>query len=71
MWTFMQIDFISFHGSKKISDFGAPLRLLSTGIYRSVADPGCLSRILDPNFFIPDPGFWIWIRIEEFKYFQP
>jgi hypothetical protein len=25
----------------------------------SVADPGCLSRILDPNvFFIPDPNFF-------------
>ncbi len=22
----------------------------------SVADPGCLSRFPDPNFFIPDPG---------------
>jgi hypothetical protein len=23
---------------------------------RSVADPGCLYLIPDPNFFIPDPG---------------
>jgi hypothetical protein len=29
------------------------------GLTYSIADPGCLSRILDPNFFpfrIPDPG---------------
>jgi hypothetical protein len=25
----------------------------------SVADPGCLSRILDPNFYIPDLNFSI------------
>ncbi len=48
---------------------------------RSVADPGCLSRIPGPTFFhpesriririlsIPDPGFRI--RIKEFKYFNP
>jgi hypothetical protein len=25
-------------------------------VYNSVADPGCLSRIPDPTFSIPDPG---------------
>jgi hypothetical protein len=43
----------------------------------SVADPGCLSRILDPYFSIPgsriqgqkDSGHRIRIRIKEFKYF--
>jgi hypothetical protein len=33
----------------------------------SVTDPGCLSRIPDPNFFHPGS----WIRIKEFKYFKP
>ncbi len=47
--------------------------------FSSVADPGCLSRIPDPNFFhpvsrirtvsIPDP--WSRILIKEFKYFNP
>ncbi len=41
----------------------------------SVADPGCLCRIPDVNFSIPDPcqkypGSWIRIRIKEFKHFQ-
>jgi hypothetical protein len=37
-----------------------------------VADSGCLSRIPDPNFFIPDPGSKrLRIRIKEFKYFLP
>jgi hypothetical protein len=42
----------------------------------SVADPGCLSRIPEPNFFHPE--YWIQgqkdsrirIRIKEFKYFN-
>ncbi len=34
---------------------GAGTVLLVT-ILTSVTDPGCLSRILDPNFSIPDPG---------------
>jgi hypothetical protein len=33
----------------------------------SVADPGCLSRILDPNCLYPGSR----IRIKEFKYFTP
>ncbi len=33
----------------------------------SVADPGCLSRIPDPNFFHPESR----IRIKEFQYFNP
>jgi hypothetical protein len=33
----------------------------------SVADPGCLSRIRDPNFFRPRS----LIHITEFKYFNP
>jgi hypothetical protein len=38
----------------------------------SVADLGCLSQIRifsipDPNFFHPES----WIRIKEFKYFNP
>ncbi len=35
---------------------------IQLGILGSVADPGCLSRILDPDFYpfrIPDPGFRI------------
>ncbi len=36
-----------------------------------VADPGCLYRIPDPNFSIPDPGLKrSRIRIKEFKNFQ-
>jgi hypothetical protein len=35
----------------------------------NVADQGYLSRILDPNFFIPDLGSRILIK--EFKYFSP
>ncbi len=40
----------------------------------SVADPGCLSRIPDRNFFHPDPScefFSSRIRIKEFNYFYP
>jgi hypothetical protein len=43
----------------------------------SVAEPGCLSRILDPNFFHPGswvekiPGSRVRIRIKEFMYFNP
>ncbi len=44
-------------------------------IKTSVADPGCLSRIPDPTFSIPDPGSELSpsyrIRIKEFKYFNP
>jgi hypothetical protein len=46
-------------------------------VVTSVADPGCLSRILDPNF-VPsqiqgqkDFGSRIRVRIKEFKYFNP
>jgi hypothetical protein len=43
--------------------------------YRSsVADPGCLSRIPDPTFSIPDPNCLhpgSRIRIKELKYFNP
>jgi hypothetical protein len=31
----------------------------NTGAVCSFADPGCLSRILDKNFSIPDPNFFI------------
>ncbi len=40
----------------------------------SVADLGCLYRIQDPTFSIPDPNFFhsgSRIRIQEFKYFNP
>jgi hypothetical protein len=40
----------------------------------SVADPGCLSRIPEPTFSIPDPGsefFPSRILIKEVKYFNP
>jgi hypothetical protein len=40
----------------------------------SVADPGCLSRIPVSNFFHPGSEFFhpgSWIRIKEFKYFNP
>ncbi len=43
------------------------------GFFFSVADPGCFSRISDPNFFIPDPNFYhpgSRISIKEFKYFN-
>jgi hypothetical protein len=33
----------------------------------SVADPGCLFRLPDPNFFHPGSR----IRIKKFKYFNP
>ncbi len=40
----------------------------------SVADPGCLSRIPDPNFFHPLSKFFFHrgsqIRIKKFKYFN-
>ncbi len=42
--------------------------------FGSVADPGYLSRIPDPNFSIPDPFFFqpgSRIRIKDFKYFNP
>jgi hypothetical protein len=32
------------------------LQLLQNTLVISVADPGCLSRIPDPNFSIPDSG---------------
>jgi hypothetical protein len=35
--------------------------------FTSVANPGCLSRILYPNFF--HPGSWICIKV--FMYFNP
>jgi hypothetical protein len=38
---------------------GYPERLSRSTVYGSVADPGCLSRIPDPDFYpslIPDPG---------------
>jgi hypothetical protein len=43
----------------------------------SVADPGCLSRIQDPNIFHPGSRMQgpkdsrIRIRLKEFKYFNP
>jgi hypothetical protein len=40
----------------------------------NVADLGCLSRIPDPYFSIPEPNFFqprSRIRIKEFKYFNP
>ncbi len=43
-------------------------------IFNSVANPGCLLRIPDPNFSIPDPGSTrsrIQIRIEELSIFNP
>jgi hypothetical protein len=36
-------------------------------VITSIADPGCLSWILNPNFFHPGSR----IRIKEFKYFSP
>jgi hypothetical protein len=51
-----------------------PHKGLST-LVSSVADPGCLSRMPDPNFFPSriqgqkDSGSWI--RVKEFKYFNP
>jgi hypothetical protein len=53
----------------------------SINVTDSVGDPGCLSRIPDLNFSIPDPGSGyfhpgsrIWIRNTElimyFKYFK-
>ncbi len=38
------------------------MQIIYTVLISSVADPGCLSRIPDPNFSIQDPGskkFWI------------
>jgi hypothetical protein len=54
---------------KFISTFSQPL------VFRSVAKLGCLARISDPNFSIPDPGikkipepeYWARIRVKEFK----
>jgi hypothetical protein len=46
---------------------------LNSLLMSSVADPGYLSWIPDPNFFIPDPGsefFPFRIRMKEFKYFN-
>jgi hypothetical protein len=66
---------------KKIFDLGTLLKRSDTDfiLNSSVADPGCLSPIPDPNFFhlgsrirtvsIPDPGSRI--RIKEFMYFNP
>jgi hypothetical protein len=43
-------------------------------LLRNVADPGCLSRIPNPNYSIPDPGSRVKkipdpARIKEFNYF--
>jgi hypothetical protein len=53
-------------------------RYMRIGPLFNVADPGCLSRILDPNFFHPgsriqgqkDSGSRIRILIKEFNYFN-
>jgi hypothetical protein len=37
----------------------------------SVADPGCLFRIADPNFHPGSKFFPSRIRLKEFKYFNP
>ncbi len=45
-----------------------------SGSATSVADPGCLSRIPDPTFSIPDPNCLhpgSRILIKQFKYFNP
>jgi hypothetical protein len=41
--------------------------------YSSVADPGCLSRILDPNFSHPGSEFFLSLIPDphQFKYFNP
>jgi hypothetical protein len=39
-----------------IEQLGNSYYYLPTLVASSVADPGCLSRNLDPNFSIPDPG---------------
>jgi hypothetical protein len=48
--------------------------VLTKNLLASVADPGCLSRIPDPTFSIPDPNCLhpgSRIRIKEFKNFNP
>ncbi len=51
---------VAIHVAKKLlvfTDWGArPQVNDSLDISNSVADPGCLTRIPDPNFFHPDPG---------------
>ncbi len=47
--------FLSFFNFARVSEFLHPIR---PPLYFSVADPGCLSRIPDPDFYpsrIPDP----------------
>ncbi len=58
--------------TKKIIQSYFFLKIISTCLFYSVANPGCWSRIPDPNFFIPDPvsRAWICICIKEFKYFN-
>jgi hypothetical protein len=58
-------DFLNKDRNPEKSFFGkqcGPMQLRNTYLQRleqwisgSVANPGCLSRILDPNFSIPDP----------------
>jgi hypothetical protein len=48
-----------------------PMKFSDAKTFDSVWDLGCLSRIPDPNFSIPDPAskrFRIRIRVKEFKY---
>ncbi len=56
--------------------FSWPRQKWSWPPYRApyCADPGCLSRIPDPTYSIPDPNFFhpgSRIHIKEFKYFNP
>ncbi len=45
--------------SFKLIQLQVSIRQLYSALSRSVADPGCLSRIPDPIFSIPDTGSWV------------
>jgi hypothetical protein len=55
-----------------VFDYLHPCSLCDGILQFSVADPGCLSRIPDPNFFHPGSEFFpSRTLIKEFKYFTP
>jgi hypothetical protein len=52
---FLVLKKLDFSHTKKLPVFG----IGDLAVIISVADPGCLSRIPDPDFSIPDPNFSI------------
>jgi len=53
---FFEECFVRKYDTRQIVRDPVPRRRKNTDLKWSVADPGCLSQIPDPNFSIPDPG---------------